>query len=355
MPVLPNTQNSRKRVVDVIRLVVPVEQRVMSVVKLTAIVPVYRGERTLAEALRSILAQSVDGLEVIVLDDGSPDASWRIANEIKDERLVIVQHPNRGLAATLNRGIGLARGRYIARQDQDDVVLAGRLTKQMAFLDAHPDVAMVGTWAQIYSGDTPTERYHKHPCSCEALRLELVFDNPFVHSSMMIRTEALREIGGYCEDKSRQPPEDYELWSRIASRYRVANLPEVLTIYREMPESMSRTGDNPFLRNVVQIASENLSAVLAPEYSSKDCVALAELYHGLGETQARLSRSRVRLMLDEAAHRIGGPEKEWSDEFQSSFDRMRRHLDSRFLRRRIPAPLLTPARWIRDRLANRRA
>lgn len=333
----------------------PLKRDLVDVVKVSAIVPVYGGERTLAGALHSVLTQNQDGLEVIVLDDGSRDGSWRIACEIKDDRLVNVQHPNRGLAATLNRGIGLAKGRYIARQDQDDLVLAGRLEKQFMFLEAHPDVAMVGTWAQIYSGDAPTQRYHRHPSSNEALQFELLFDNPFVHSSMMIRTDVLREIGGYCEDRSRQPPEDYELWSRIARQHRVANLPEVLTVYREMPGSMSRTGDNPFLDNVIRIASENLSHVLSPRYSPEECAALADIYHlGRRENNRKsLTKAQARHMLDLAAQKLGGDRAGWSEEFLASYRRMRTTLDSRFLKRRIPAPLLVPMRWLRNRILRR--
>ena len=322
----------------------------MGAVTVTAIVPVYGGERTLAEAVRSVLAQNLDGLEVIVLDDGSFDASWHIACEIKDDRLITVRHPNRGLAATLNRGVALAKGRYIARQDQDDLVLAGRLEKQFAFLEAHPDVAMVGTWAQIYAGNIPTQRYHRHPCSNETLKFELLFDNPFVHSSMMIRAAVLHEFGGYCEDKSRQPPEDYELWSRIAYSHRVANLPEVLTIYREVPGSMSRRSDNPFLNNVIRIAAENLYHVLTPHYTSEECTALADLYHrgGMKRIRTPLPSRMARQMFEFAARAIGGDRAGWSDEFLASYWRMRAHLGSRFLQKKIPAPLLGTARWFRD-------
>lgn len=266
-----------------------------------------------------------------------------------------MHHPNRGLAATLNLGISWAHGPYIARQDQDDLALPGRFAKQLAFLEANPDVAMVGTWSQIYAGDVPTPRYHRHPGSNEALQLELLFDNPFVHSSMMIRADVLREVGGYCEDKSRQPPEDYELWSRIARQYRVANLPEVLTVYREVAGSMSRTGDNPFLGNVIRISTENLCHVLASDHPVADCAALAELYHrgGMAGFRSPLTKARAREMLDSAALGVGGDRAGWSAEFQSSYRRMRAHLDSRFVRRRIPAPLLAPARWLRNRVLRR--
>lgn len=323
--------------------------------EITVVIPVYRGASTLPEALDSVIDQKVGHMEIIVLDDGSPDDSGKIAEaysaNLDNVDLQVYRHPNRGLAATLNRGIELAQGNYISRQDQDDIVLPGRLEKQKAFLDANPTVAMVGTWAAIHSGDTPTHRYHRHPTSHESLQLELLFDNPFVHSSMMIRTDVLREIGGYCEDKSRQPPEDYELWSRIARRYRVANLPEVLTVYREMPGSMSRTGENPFLNKVIHISTENLLHILAPNYSAADCGKLAELYHrgGMDEIKFSLPKKQVYEMLSTAAQIIGGPREAWSDEFLSSFHRMRAHLDTRFLRRRIPKAFLKPARWLKNR------
>ena len=328
------------------------ERQFVTSINVTAIVPVYRGERTLAQALSSLLAQDIDGLEVIVIDDGSPDRSADIAlkmQETADGRLTVLRQSNCGLAATLNRGIGFARGKYIARQDADDIVLAGRLAKQFAYLEANPDVAMVGTWAHIYAEDAPTQRYHRHRRSAEALRLELLFDNPFVHSSMMIRTDVLREIGGYCEDKARQPPEDYELWSRIARKYRVANIPEVLTVYREVAGSISRTGENPFQAKVVGIATENIYHLLAPDYSVAECSALAEIYHcdGMAGIPAPLTNAKARNMLDIAAYRISGDKSTWSDEFLAAHRRIRAHFTRRFLRRRIPAPLLGPARWLR--------
>ena len=322
---------------------------------LTVLLPVYNGKALLHQAVVSVLSQRDVDFNLLVIDDGSTDNTLEVLSRFENQCMHVYRHANMGLAATLNRGLELASGKYIARQDQDDLVLPGRFAKQFAFLEANPGIAMVGTWAQIYSGDIPTQRYHRHPCSNEALQLELLFDNPFVHSSMMIRADVLREVGGYCEDKSRQPPEDYELWSRIARRHRVANLPEVLTVYREMPGSMSRTGDNPFLNNVIRIASENLCHVLAPRYVAEECAALADLYHrgGAEGIRALLSKAKARQMLEFAAQKIGGERAVWSDEFLASYRRMRAHLDSRFLRRKIPAPLLGPARWLRDRILRR--
>lgn len=328
----------------------------MNEIAVSVVIPMYCGEKTIRQSLESILNQDLDACEIITLDDGSPDKCSEIVKSmialVPGKLLSLCRHENRGLAATLNRGIELARGKYVARQDQDDLALPGRFAKQLAFLKANPDIAMVGTWTQIYSGDLPTQRYHRHPSSNEALQLELLFDNPFVHSSMMIRADVLREVGGYCEDKSRQPPEDYELWSRIARQYHVANFPEVLTVYREVVGSMSRTGLNPFLDNVIRISTENLCHVLSPDYPLKDCATLAELYHrgGMADFRSALTKAKAHEMLDIAALRIGGNRVGWSTEFLSTYERMGTHLDSRFLIRKLPTPLLAPARWLKNRL-----
>lgn len=323
----------------------------MSHIAVSAVVPMYGGESTIAEALRCLLEQNVEGLEILVFDDGSPDRCSEVVEKLRretgDERLVLHRHANRGLAGTLNRGIELAKGEYIARLDQDDLILGQRLIRQKEFLDARPEIAMVGTWARIYVGDTPSDRYHRHPTSSDALRLFLLFDNPFVHASMMIRAEVLREVGGYSEDKSRQPPEDYELWSRIARRYEVANLPEVLTAYREIPGSMSRDATNPFLPKLLRISAENLHAVVGDIYGFDDCLSLAGLYHNAEQARRRLSRKEALEMLRLAIVRIGRPPEARSTEFEDVASRMLRHIEHRYLRRRIPGPLRAVASGIR--------
>jgi hypothetical protein len=231
----------------------------------SVILPVYNGAVDVPAAIDSILGQSFGDFELIAIDDGSPkDDSLavmrRIAAERGDPRLqVVALQPNRGLAGALNHGISLARGRYIARQDQDDLSSPGRLAKQVAFLDANPAFGLVGTRAEIWRDGRPTDRFHDHPTDSGRLKLDLLANNPFVHSSVMLRREVLEAAGGYCVDRSRQPPEDYELWSRVARRHEIANLPERLLIYREVATSMSRDGANPFLEKVLMIASENIA------------------------------------------------------------------------------------------------
>ncbi|HTI80192.1 MAG TPA: glycosyltransferase family 2 protein [Acetobacteraceae bacterium] len=273
----------------------------------SVILPVYHGAADVPAAIRSILDQDYEDFELIAIDDGSfKDDSRavlrRIAAETGDPRLRVVElERNIGLAAALNHGISLARGRYIARQDQDDISKPGRLAAQVRHLEADAACAMVGTRAEIWIGDKATGRVHDHPTEDGVLKFDLLWNNPFVHASVMFRREVTEVIGVYSTDPARQPPEDYEYWSRIARRYPVANLPERLVIYRETPSSMSRQGPNPFLDRLLLIAAENLAhwnGLTEPDAACKDAVALLNAAHDrlspnadIGAISARVARA----------------------------------------------------------------
>lgn len=318
---------------------------------ISVVLPVYNGASYLEDAVKSVLDQTDVNFELIILNDGSRDCSAEILDQYSDSRIKVIHQSNMGLAATLNKGINLARGNFIARQDQDDLMLPGRLARQLSFLEKYPEVAMVGTWAQIRVGDMPDGRMHAHPSSAEVLRTRLLFDNPFVHSSMMIRTDIAQELGGYSEDKLRQPPEDYEFWSRIARLHKVSNLPEVLTIYREMPASMSRIGPNPFLCKVLQISTENLYAVLSKNWTLSDCMSLACLYHAAPNAPSRLTKADALRMTMQALEVIAGPKKNWPPSMMAEANRLRIHIRGRFLQKIIPVEFYKVARWIYKRLS----
>lgn len=250
----------------------------------SVVLSVRNGGRDLPRALGTILNQSFADFELIAINNGSTDETGAYLDSISDPRVRVFHQADAGLAAALNRGISLARGRYIARQDHDDLALPTRIAQQVAFLDANPDHALVGTRAEIWVGDSPTGRFHDHPTEDAELRFALLNNNYMVHSSVMMRKAALNEVGVYTADPSRQPPEDYELWSRIARRFRIANLPERLTIYREVPTSMSRESANPFQEKVIMISAENLAmatdGVPKPRLIHQD---IASLTHGAPE------------------------------------------------------------------------
>jgi len=149
----------------------------------SVILPVYNGLPYLEEALDSVLTQSFRDFELIVINDGSTDGSAAIIENLHDPRIRFFQQTNKGLATTLNRAISLARGKYIARQDQDDVSLPTRFERQVAFLDANQEAGMVGTGAEIWVGNERTNRFLQHPADNAAIKFGLLFDNHFVHSS----------------------------------------------------------------------------------------------------------------------------------------------------------------------------
>ncbi len=245
----------------------------------SVVLPVYNCPRYVGQAIESVLEQTYADFELIVIDDGSTDETPDVLRRYEDSRIRLITQANRGLATTLNRGIELARGRYIARQDQDDICFPDRLARQVTFLDANPACALLGTWAEIWIEDAKTDRAHRHPSDNPTLQFELLLNNPFVHSSVMLRRAALAEVGGYSTDHGRQPPEDYELWSRIARQFEVANIPEILHAYREIQGSMSRIGPSPFMNHLVTICAENIAWAAGLEPSHPQVVNIAALMH----------------------------------------------------------------------------
>lgn len=273
--------------------------------RVSIVLPVYNGEHWIKWGIRCVLEQSFTDFELIVVDDGSIDRSWDVMCGLSDARIRAIRRPNCGLPATLNYLIQMAKGEFIARQDQDDISFPSRLKGQVEFLEANPDVGMVGTWAEIWVGDERSDRILQHPTDDASIKFNLLFDNPFVHSSVMIRRSVFDEIGGYCEDKSRQPPEDYELWSRVARKFKMANLPEVLMAYREVPGSMSRTGLNPFLSRIVSISAENIAWYSGRDVKSPEVVAISKLAHGVYEgIPPRANFSGMASVLKDAAASI---------------------------------------------------
>lgn len=196
-------------------------------VQISVVIPVYNRARFIGAAIDSILAQTVHDLELILVDDGSTDGSQQIIQAYTDPRLRLIQNPyNQGIAASRNRGIEAAEGRYLAFLDSDDRALATRLEKQIAFLEAHPDHAAVGSWIRWIDADGrsrgKTKRKAANPDQIAAERL---FRSSIENSTATARTEILR---AYPHREDFRLGSDYELWARINNDYRLAALREVL-------------------------------------------------------------------------------------------------------------------------------
>lgn len=198
----------------------------------SVLLPVYNAESFLKEAIQSVLNQTFIDFELIILNDGSTDKSKEIINEFKDPRIRYIENEtNIRLIRTLNKGIELAQGKYIARMDADDVCMPDRFQKQVNFLEENQEYVMCGTWARIMNDRSELTGRVKRIDTNELVRANMLFTTPFLHPTVMIRREALqtekyKEEALHCED--------LELWIRLANneQYKFANIPEYLLKYR---------------------------------------------------------------------------------------------------------------------------
>ena len=205
----------------------------MSAPKISVVLPTYNGAATLADAVRSILNQTFQDMELIVVDDASSQDINAVLEEFKgDEKLRYIRNDsNIGLAASINAGVAAAKGRYIARMDDDDFSVSIRLETQLEFLDAHTDVDVVGGGIALYDRDLNYIRDHMFPSEHEEIvRFLCRGNNPLAHPSVMFRREFFDRAGGY--NASLRRVEDLELWGRMALTCRYANIPQVLLRHR---------------------------------------------------------------------------------------------------------------------------
>lgn len=229
--------------------------------KVTVLMSVYNGERFLREAIESILVQSFQDFEFIIIDDGSTDSTLEIIQSYDDTRIRLIENEmNLGLSRSLNRGLKLAKGQFIARQDADDVSEPERLARQVTFLETHNDVVLLGTSYQEIDTHGSLIGKRKLPCDYTEIRWSLLFFCPFVHSAVMLRKSiVLEQIGFYNEALAYAM--DYDLWYRIARCLPVANLDEYLVRYRINPRSMTATyGDR--VQEGIQISIANIANLL---------------------------------------------------------------------------------------------
>jgi Glycosyl transferase family 2 len=220
--------------------------------RVSAVVPVFNGEVHVAEAIESLLAQTLDELEVIVVDDGSTDGTPGIVAALarKDERVrVISNERNLGLAAATNRGWRAARADYVARLDADDIALPDRLARQIAFLDANPQVAAVGGAAITINRAGRRIGLVTLPTSSRTIKAQLPLRSCFIQSAVTLRRAVLEAVGGY----RFSPGGGYDLWLRLSERFELANLREPVVMYRLQTKDVSPDAVEELARNVLAL------------------------------------------------------------------------------------------------------
>jgi glycosyltransferase involved in cell wall biosynthesis len=210
--------------------------------RVTVFLPVFNRARLLPSAIESVLSQSFGDFELLIVDDGSTDGSSEVARSYADPRIrLVVSARNQGIPRTRNLGLELARGEYLANADSDDWSYPQRLARQVGFLDAHPAIAAVGSWALKTDASGSRSRGPLlRPTDPRSIRGRILFATCFKNPTMVARTEVVREFGFrdqfvICSD--------IDLWSRISEKYALANLPEFLVRYR--PGGTSHQPDAP--------------------------------------------------------------------------------------------------------------
>jgi len=204
----------------------------MSTPRVTVFIPVHNRQRYIITAVDSILAQTFEDFELLIIDDGSTDATLEVLSRYQDPRLRVECNPrNLGIPATRNRGLELARGEYIALLDSDDIAWPNRLTRQVEALDRHPELAQIGSACDFMDAEGQRiNRVRHQPLDADEVAASLAFYCALTNRTIMARTSILREHG-YSEDFPRC--QDYELHQRLSRTQRMANLSEILVCGRE--------------------------------------------------------------------------------------------------------------------------
>jgi GT2 family glycosyltransferase len=224
--------------------------------RISVVMAVFNAERYLVDAVESILHQSFGDFEFVILNDGSTDESGKILRDFaqRDSRIRLFDDERRGLTRCLNRAIGLAQGKYLARMDADDVALPGRFQAQVDYLDANPAVLALGGQARLVSPEgwplcqwtVPTGHEEIDAAHMAGLAGHLI------HPTSMMRLDAVRRIGGF--DEQWTYAQDYDLWLRLAEIGRLSNLPWIILNYRLHLSSVSFTTRRTQYESVVEIA-----------------------------------------------------------------------------------------------------
>ncbi len=208
--------------------------------RVSVLMPVYNAQAYLAEAIDCILSQSFEDWELICVDDGSSDTSLAILHDYANRhgRIRVISRPNTGIVGALNDGLDAARGEYIARMDADDWCAEVRFARQVDYLDQHADCVALGSWIQRTDPYGSPAGSQEPPTEHDAIDRGLLDGDAsvMVHASLMMRVDALREVGGWCEGTDWV--EDLDLFLRLAEHGRLANLPVYLYTYRRHVQSV---------------------------------------------------------------------------------------------------------------------
>lgn len=234
---------------------------------ISVVMSAYNEERFIEKAIRSILNQTEQDFEIIVFDDCSTDATADIIAGINDERIRLYKNQeNCGLTSNLNKGIHLARGKYIARMDGDDISLPERFEKQVRYFKEHPEVMLISCQTQNFG---ESFLHWKLKESSEELKVMMLIRPVFAHPGFMMRRELPDQ--GFYYDETFRTAQDYELASRVAEKYQIGIVPEILLYYRVHKKQVSNLSGKEQFQNADRVRERlwNMAGVSISEDEKK--------------------------------------------------------------------------------------
>ena len=215
--------------------------------KISVIMPVYNSEAFVSRAIRSVLNQTYKDFELLAIDDGSTDRSLSIIQKFRDKRLKLIRHyKNRGLVESLNEGIGVAQGEYLARMDADDISLSRRFEVQTRILDRNPEIGVLGT--SVYRLSVKKVITWIYDWENERSKSRLLFEPALAHPTVFIRKDIIDRFK-LRYNKNDKHAEDYGLWTKLSDIAHMKSTTEPLFIYREHKGQKSNNDKIDAIRN----------------------------------------------------------------------------------------------------------
>ena len=275
----------------------------MSRKPITVLMPVYNGEKFLREAIESILNQSYEDFEFLIINDASTDRSKDIIGSYDDPRIRLINNEkNIGLTASLNKGLKLARGTYVARMDADDISLPQRLEKQLTHITEHENTGMVSSWYDIINHRGDVISTHRPDFEYEDIYYTLTFYNCLGHSTAFYDRELVQKLGGYPEYRRAQ---DYALWFKLSRASRVEVIKEVLVRWRKQGTSISQRFREEQDLFAYKTSSENITTLLSRPVD-EECLKALWNYENLAQMSMEEVKRTVKTLFEVNQKLING-------------------------------------------------
>lgn len=226
--------------------------------KVSVVMPAYNAEKYIGEAIESILNQTFSDFEFIIINDGSTDRTEEIIASYTDSRIIYLKNEkNSGIVITLNKGLDVAKGEYIARMDSDDISLPERLEKQVNEMEQSPDIVVLGGGMEFIGAKEGKQLFSS---TYEELKIDLLFGSCFAHPAVMMRAGYFGE-GKFQYDQTFNKMEDYALWIEVSQTYKIASMKEVVLKYRIHPNQITQNYTEESRRQFCELRQKHMESL----------------------------------------------------------------------------------------------